>query len=438
MENEPSNFNNYTMSVVRRQDDIYALEVENPDVVETQTINGTASVLKTVFNGLNALSGVGLLSIPYALSSRGGLSTIIFLPHRRMHFLHRFLTKMRGYGPQYKKLSGHRRTSFWAKGRKFVSITMYIELYLVATGFLILEGDNLHKLFPNLKYQIGGLVIGGKQSFIFIVSLIVLPTVWLHDMSSLSYISASGAIASFILIGSILWAGAFGGIGFHEKGPIFNYKGMPTALSLYTFCYGAHSVFPTLYTSMRNQKKFTKNFLKFYSITGLDRLLCGMYNELCIHGTFGILHVRFKGRISNNSKSPTHKISSKVAIYTTLVNPITKYALMVTPIISALETRFLSQPNEGLSILIRTSLVLSTLIVAMALPFFENLISLVGALSGVTASIILPCLCFSKISGIYKRVELKSISIWGIVLMGVFVLVLGTYTSLREIFKHLI
>ncbi|KAK6129230.1 hypothetical protein DH2020_037060 [Rehmannia glutinosa] len=417
------------MSVVRRQDDIYALEVENPEGVETQTINGTASVLKTVFNGLNALSGVGLLSIPYALSSGGGLSLIIFFLIAGCTFYTGLLMRRcMDMDPNIKSYPDIGERAFGPKGRKFVSITMYIELYLVATGFLILEGDNLHKLFPNLKYQIGGLVIGGKQSFIFIVSLIVLPTVWLHDMSSLSYISASGAIASFILIGSILWAGAFGGIGFHEKGPIFNYKGMPTALSLYTFCYGAHSVFPTLYTSMRNQKKFSKVLIVCFVICTMS------YASMALLGYF-MFGSKVESQITLSL--PTHKISSKVAIYTTLVNPITKYALMVTPIVSALETRFLSQPNEGLSILIRTSLVLSTLIVAMALPFFENLMSLVGALSGVTASIILPCLCFSKISGIYKRVELESISIWGIVLMGVFVLVLGTYTSLREIFKHL-
>jgi vesicular inhibitory amino acid transporter len=32
---------------------------------------------------------------------------------------------------------------------------------------------------------------------------------------------------------------------------------------------------------------------------------------------------------------PIEKLSSRVAIYTTLVNPIAKYALMVTPIVNA-------------------------------------------------------------------------------------------------------
>ncbi|MBA0842054.1 hypothetical protein Goarm_001902, partial [Gossypium armourianum] len=96
---------------------------------------------------------------------------------------------------------------------------------------------------------------------------------------------------------------------------------------------------------------------------------------------------------------PASKISSKVAIYTTLVNPITKYALMVTPIVNAIKTRFPCCYNPGfLSIFIGTNLLISTVFVALAIPFFGSLMSLVGALLSITASVILPCLCYLKIS----------------------------------------
>jgi vesicular inhibitory amino acid transporter len=36
---------------------------------------------------------------------------------------------------------------------------------------------------------------------------------------------------------------------------------------------------------------------------------------------------------------PTSLVSSKIAIYTTLVGPITKYALIATPIANAIESR---------------------------------------------------------------------------------------------------
>ncbi|KAL2240418.1 vacuolar amino acid transporter 1 [Sesamum indicum] len=393
-------------------------------------ISGSTSFFKTCFNGLNALSGVGILSIPYALSSGGWMCLILFFLIAGCTFYTGLLIqRCMDMDPNIRSYPDIGERAFGAKGRAFVSIAMNVELYLVATGFLILEGDNLHTLFPNLEYEVGGLVIGGRQSFIFMVGLIMLPSVWVDNMSILSYISASGVIASFVLLGSILWAGTLDGIGFHEKGTLLNWKGMPTAVSLYAFCYCAHPVFPTLYTSMRNQKKFSKVLLVCFVVCTTS------YASMAILG-YMMFGSRVESQITLNL--PTDKISSKVAIYTTLVNPLAKYALMVTPIITSLETRFRSHRNKGISLLIRTCLVLSTIIVALAIPFFGYLMSLVGAFLSVTASIILPCLCFLKISGIYGRFRLESISIWGIVLVGILVLVIGTYTALQEIFQHLV
>lgn len=135
---------------------------------------------------------------------------------------------------------------------------------------------------------------------------------------------------------------------------------------------------------------------------------------------------------------PTDKISSRVAICTTLVNPIAKYALMVTPIVESIEERFLSIYNtRKFNLLIRTALVISTVIVAIALPFFGDLMSLVGAFLSVTASIILPCLCYLKISGIYRRIGLEFVVIGFIVLIGILVAVVGTYTSLVDIARNI-
>ncbi|KAL8044077.1 hypothetical protein ABFX02_08G023500 [Erythranthe guttata] len=391
---------------------------------------GSTSFFKTCFNGLNALSGVGILSIPYALSSGGWLSLILFFLIAGCTFYTGLLIqRCMDMDPSIRTYPDIGYRAFGPTGKALVSIAMNVELFLVATGFLILEGDNLHNLFPNMEYEIGGILISGKQSFIVIVGLVMLPSVLLDNMTVLSYISATGVVASFVLIGSFLWAGAFDGIGFREKGRVLNCRGIPTAISLYAFCYCAHPVFPTLYTSMRNQKKFSKVLLVCF-------LVCTMgYASMAVLG-YLMFGSQVESQITLNL--PTNKISSKVAIYTTLVNPLAKYALMVTPIVSALEKRFISSPKRGLSALIRTGLVLSSIIVALAVPFFEYLMSLVGAFLSVTASIILPCLCFLKISGTYRRFGLESVALWGIVLIGVVVLVIGTCTALQEIYEHLV
>lgn len=135
---------------------------------------------------------------------------------------------------------------------------------------------------------------------------------------------------------------------------------------------------------------------------------------------------------------PINKISSKVAIYTTLVNPIAKYSLMIKPLENSMENQLpIHYKTRVCSLLIRTILVISTVIVALAIPFFGYLMSLVGAFLSVTASIVLPCLCFLKISGIYQRLGFEQVFIVGIVIMGIAIMLVGTYTSVLQIISRL-
>ncbi|XP_049364564.1 amino acid transporter AVT1I-like [Solanum verrucosum] len=320
--------------------------------------------------------------------------------------------------------------AFGTSGRILVSIFMTLELYLVATGFLILAGDNLHNLLPDVNFEFWGLGIGGKQSFVLIVALLILPTVLLKNMSILAYVSASAVLASLVIIGSIFWAATYDGIGFHKSGVVVNWGGIPTSFSLYAFCYCAHPVFPTLYTSMNKQKQFSKVMLLCFLFATIT------YASIAAMG-YSMFGSEVESQITLNL--PTGNFGSKLAIYTTLINPIAKYSLMMTPVINRLEERFQSNSNKESSFIpaIRITLVISSVIVALTIPFFGYLMSLVGAFLSVTASVLLPCLCYLKISGTYRKLGFELVIIGLIVLMGILILVTGTYTSLIEIIRHL-
>ncbi|CAL9012926.1 unnamed protein product [Prunus brigantina] len=395
-----------------------------------QTTN-TTSFLKTCFNGLNALSGVGILSVPYALSSGGWLSLILLFVIAAAAFYSGLLIQRcmdeDSTIRTYPDIGEH---AFGKKGRIVLSIFMNTELYLVATAFLILEGDNLHNLFPNIELQLSGFIIGGKECFIIIAALIVLPTVWLDNLSLLSYISASGVFASAIILGSIFWTGAFDGIGFHQDGSVpLNWNGIPTSVSLYAFCYCAHPVFPTLYTSMKNKRQFSNVLLLCF-------ILCTIgYASMAVLG-YLMFGSTVQSQITLNL--PTETLSSKIAICTALINPLSKYALMVTPIINSAKNWFPNHCNKRpFDLLLSTSLVISSVVVALAVPFFAYLASLVGAFLSVSASLLFPFFCYLKISATYRNLGCEMLIIGFIILMGAAVMILGTYTAVSEIIEHL-
>lgn len=142
---------------------------------------------------------------------------------------------------------------------------MYLELYLVAVEFLILEGDNLEKLFPIKGLKLAGLKFGGKQGFVLITAFMILPTTWLRSLGSLAYVSFGGVLASIVVVCSVFWSGAVDGVGFHQRGILLSWGGMPTSISLFTFCYCGHAVFPTLCNSMKDKSQFHKVLLSIIS-----------------------------------------------------------------------------------------------------------------------------------------------------------------------------
>ncbi|KAL0350885.1 UNVERIFIED_CONTAM: Amino acid transporter AVT1J [Sesamum radiatum] len=358
--------------------DIVEIKDTVVDIKPTTALNftGTTSYLNTTFNGLNALSGAGVLSIPYALSSGGWLSLILlFIIASATFYTGLLIKRCIEIDPNIRSYPDVGNKAFGKKGATLVSVFLSLELYMVATGFLILAGDNLHNLFPDMKIDIDGVVnIGGKPSFVVILALIMTPTVWINDMTTLSYVSATGVLASLVILGSVLWSGLSDDIGFP-------------------------------YTLQFNEKSNTILVLTYASMAILGYLMFGS---------------EVQSQITLNL--PTHKFSSKVAIYTALINPIAKYALTLRPIVDAIEDCV--QLRRCYSLILRTTLVCSSVIVALTVPFFGYLMSLVGAFLSVTTSILLPCFCYLKISGAYRKIGLELAISSSIVLMGLIILVI--------------
>lgn len=384
------------------------------------------SSFKTFFNGVNALSGVGILSIPFALASGGWLSLVLLFAIALAAFYAGLLIKRcMEADSTIRTFPDIGERAFGNIGRTVASVFMYTELYLVVSGFLILEGDNLHNLFPEVQFEAYGLKVGGRASFVIVVALIILPSVWLDNLSILSYISATGVIASIIIVVSIFCVGAFGGVGFHHKGEVLNWSGIPTAVSLYGFCYCAHPVFPTLYNSMKKRHHFSKVLLLCFLCTTIS------YASMAVIG-YLMFGPKVDSQITLNL--PIRKLSSRVAIYTTLVNPLSKYALMLEPVSSATENWFPGYHKKRLvRILIRTALVATQVFVAVAVPFFGYLMSLVGAFLSVTASIIIPCLCYLKIAGMNRDFEL--VLTLSTLVLSALIAIFGTYTSLVQLIQ---
>lgn len=70
-----------------------------------------------------------------------------------------------------------------------------------------------------------------------LAALLVLPTVWLRDLSLLSFLSVGGIFASVALLALVGWEGATVTGFTHQHPPFVTWPGVPVSLGLFLFCF---------------------------------------------------------------------------------------------------------------------------------------------------------------------------------------------------------
>ncbi|XP_022983750.1 amino acid transporter AVT1A-like isoform X2 [Cucurbita maxima] len=401
-------------------DEGHQLEYEISSTPSVSSPHG-CTFTQTIFNGMNFMAGVGLLSTPYTVKEGGWGSLGVLLVFAIMCYFTAMLMKYcfekRGQ-INIVTFPDLGQAAFGTFGRLFVSCC--------CIEFIILEEDNLSSLFPNAWLNLGGLHLDSNHLFGIVTALLVLPTVCLRDLRWISYLSAGGVVATTVIVLTIAYLGTLGGIGFREveAGEVVNWKGIPFSIGAYGFCFSGHTLFPNLYHSMADKTKYTKALLVCFVFCVL------IYGGVAVMG-FLMFGQTILSQITLNM--PQHALASNVAKWTTVIVPLTKYALLMTPLAKSIEERLPARVSNSLwcSILIRTALVLSSLCVALLLPFFGLVLALIGSLLCILIAIVIPASCFLKIMG-KEASRLQVISCKVVILVGIVGAVLGTYSSFSQ------
>ncbi|KAG0491645.1 hypothetical protein HPP92_004698 [Vanilla planifolia] len=118
--------------------------------------NSVASKMKprttffqTLLNAVNAISGYGLLAMPYAVAQGGWLSLgPLLLIAAIWIYMALLLQRCMDSNPMVESYAYIVQLAFGSRGRILAALLANSELYLVVIGLLLFGGENLAGLFP--------------------------------------------------------------------------------------------------------------------------------------------------------------------------------------------------------------------------------------------------------------------------------------------------
>lgn len=98
---------------------------------------------------------------------------------------------------------------------------------------------------------------------------------------------------------------------------------------------------------------------------------------------------------------PQHLVVTKIALWATVLTPMTKYALEFAPLAIQLENHLPISLSARSKMMIRSSvgslLLIIILTLALSMPYFQYVLSLTGSLVSICICLIFPCAFYIKI-----------------------------------------
>lgn len=133
---------------------------------------------------------------------------------------------------------------------------------------------------------------------------------------------------------------------------------------------------------------------------------------------------------------PHHLVVTKIALWATVLTPMTKYALEFAPFAIQLEHHLPTSVSSRVRMLIRgtigSMLLLVILALALSIPYFEHVLSLTGSLVSTSISVVFPCAFYLKIC--WPKVSKPALLLNGVlVVTGALFGVVGTISSFMSL-----
>ncbi|KAE8348219.1 transmembrane amino acid transporter protein-domain-containing protein [Aspergillus coremiiformis] len=408
---------------------------EHEDGIREIIVVGQSTVPQTIFNSVNVLIGVGLLSLPLAMKQAGWFLGLTFLLFAALitSYTARTLAKCLDVDRSLVTYADLAYISFGNHARLVTSLLFCLELIGACVALVVLFADSLQALIPGLSSLQWKIICG-----FMLLPLNFVPLRLLSVTSILGIISCT-SIVMLICLDGLIKPNAPGSLHQPARTSFFpeNWRTVPLSFGLIMAPWGGHGVFPNIYKDMRHPRKYGRSFIV--------NLYAHQYSLDCAMAIIGwaMFGDGVRDEVTANvllTNEYPRAISICIITFIAII-PITKVPLNCRPLVATVEvlcglgpqTAFIPEHPKSLRETTRRSLqgiiriLVVAIIVLMAIlcPSFDRIMALMGSALCFTICIILPLAFHLKIFGqeISRR---EWILDWALLLISSVLAIVGT------------
>ncbi|CAG8187552.1 unnamed protein product [Penicillium olsonii] len=404
--------------------------IQHEDGTQEDIIVGQSTVPQTIFNSVNVLIGIGLLSLPLALKHAGWVFGLFFLVFSAVStsYTAKILAKCLDVDRSVVTYADLAYIAFGQQARLIISFLFCLELLGACVALVVLFADSLYALVPGLTILQWKIVCG-----LVLLPLNFLPLRFLSITSILGIISCT-SIVILICIDGLIKPNAPGSLRQPANTFMFpeNWATFPLSFGLIMSPWGGHGVFPNIYRDMRHPQKYGKSLWVTYIFT--FTLDCSM----AIIGwlMFGdVVRDEITANILTITDYP-QSISVGIIVFIAII-PLAKVPLNARPLVATFEVLcglgVVQLPADHGSekmqkigrALVRVFVVVMIVILAVIFPSFDRIMAFLGSFLCFTICIIFPLAFYLKIFG--KEISRSErILDWALLILSSILAAVGT------------
>lgn len=259
------------LSSTTNHEEYTAIAEADEDLITSDEVFGFSTVPQTIFNGINTLIGIGLLSLPMGMYYSGWIagSIILLLCALSTKYTAKVLAKCILKNDELKTYGDIARYCFGDAAHAIVVFTFSIDLLSAGISMIIIFADSFNAVFGLPKLYL--------KLFISLI-FFVLSFIRLDVLSNLSLL---GIISTTLIVLIILVSGListdYGSLLKPAQTSLWPNDTLHLFLSLGIFMspFGGHAIFPELYNDMRHPNKYDSAVSTIFQFTWLIDYLMG-------------------------------------------------------------------------------------------------------------------------------------------------------------------